>query len=227
MIPKKSLLSAAAVAACLGLTPFPAQAEWFADVSVGTAITSDNDAAAFGPGGVQLFQDLEFDTATSLGGRVGYWMDMKSPISFGVAVGILRFSPDISSQVAVVNFSPQAIDGIELDVTGMTFDLVMVRYQMMVSNKYPKGRLRPYAVLGPAVFFTTAKDVGGAGSATDASGGLKFALGTAWQVSSSVDLFGEYRLTHFSPETTVEGTFVTTEADITSNHLLLGLAFRF
>ncbi len=227
MISKKSLLLALAFAACLGFTPFPAQAEWFADISVGTAVTADNDASVIGPGVASQLKDVEFDTATSIGGRLGYWMDMRSPISFGVAVGILRFSPDITSQVVAVNGVPTAIDGIELDVTGMTFDLVMVRYQMMVSNKYPKGRLRPYAVLGPAVFFTTAKDNGGAGSATDASGGLKFALGTAWQVSSSVDLFGEYRLTHFSPETTVEGTFVTTETDITTNHLLLGLNFRF
>jgi len=237
MIHNKFFPVVAAILACSCFLAFPARAEWFADVSIGTALTSSSDLTTISPGTSTIATDVGFDSSFTLGGRMGHWSRTKyAPgLQLGGAAGLFRFSPDITSQVVPVNGTPTLLDTTEIDVTALSFDL-MARYPMMVSRKYPKGRLRPYLTLGPAIFFSTIKDQGniaGVGccrSATDTSFGLKLGFGAAWQIRKAVDLFGEYRFTHFNAEadiTDAAGTLTTAHVDINTNHLVAGISFRF
>ncbi len=237
MLPKNLPPVVAAGLVCLSLAAVPAQAEWFGDVSLGTALTGSSDLTTVDPGGKgegnQVFTEVDFDTSFTLGGRVGYWSeDIRAfGLDFGSAAGLFRFSPDITSQVVPVNGVAKLIKTTEIDVTALSFD-VMTRMPLMINKKYPKGRLRPYVTLGPTIFFSTIKDQGNIKertSDTDVSGGLKFGFGSAWQIRENVDLFGEYRFTHFGLDAKMEdpGGTVTAETDINTNHLVVGISFRF
>src|SRR6266480_6985317 len=69
-------------------------------------------------------------------------------------------------------------------------------------------------------------------SNTDTSLGLKAGIGATWFVTQNMGVFGEYRFTHFSPEFEFQNTFpgntkLKVHTDINTNHLLIGVSFRF
>jgi len=87
--------------------------------------------------------------------------------------------------------------------------LLMLRYPLLKDGDYPRGRLQPYAGVGPGAFVTTARiDVEPAGTEVsidttvaaglDVRGGVNF-LFTGWESPGSLAIILEYRFTHFEP----------------------------
>lgn len=223
---KQSLALAVMLVGVLAGTP--AGAEWFADVAIGTALTHSGDVDSTSSSGtLTQFRDVEYDKSFTSSGRVGYWFEQGGRWNFGLAVNLFRFEPDITSQTVQTGVSgSSALTGFtEIDVTALSLDLIL-------KIPYRVGRLRPYATAGPALFFSTIKSQGnfGGASATDTSLGLKFGLGAYYAIRPKVDLFGEYRYTQFSIDAeTITGTTSRSrlEMDVTTSHLVLGLAYRF
>jgi opacity protein-like surface antigen len=219
---EKSLALAVILVGVLAGTP--AGAEWFADVAIGTALTHNGDVdSTTASGGLTQFRDVEYDKSFTSSGRAGYWFEPGRRWNFGLAVNLFRFEPDISSQT--VAGSAPLTGFTEIDVTALSLDLI-------VKIPYRIGRLRPYATAGPALFFSTIRSQGnfGGASATDTPLGLKLGLGAYYAIGPRVDLFGEYRYTQFSidAETTTSTTGRSRlEMEVTTSHLILGLAYRF
>jgi opacity protein-like surface antigen len=214
---KKSVALAVILVGLLAGTP--AGAEWFADLAIGTALTHDGDVDSTSSGGaLTQFRDVEFDKSFTISGRVGNWYDR-----FGLAVNLFRFEPDIIAQTVT---SGQTLTGFtEIDVTALSFDV-------MLKIPYRFGRLRPYATAGPAIFFYTIKSQGqfNGASTTDTSLGLKFGVGAVYPFRPRLDLFGEYRYTSFSIDAeTIAGASSRSrlEMDVTTSHLVVGVAYRF
>jgi opacity protein-like surface antigen len=196
---KQSLALAVILVGILAGTP--ASAEWFADLAIGTALTHDGD--------VNQLSEVEFNESFTIGGRVGNWSDR-----FGLAVNLFRFEPDITSQT-----NPTLTGFTEIDVTALSLDL-------MWKIPYRIDRLRPYVTGGPAIFFSTIKGTNfGGTSATDTSLGLKFGVGAYYSLRARLDLFGEYRYTKFSIDAETGANRV--EMDVTTSHLVVGVAYRF
>src|SRR5262249_7803052 len=138
----------------------------------------------------------------------------------------------LSANVGQVSF-----DKVKLDVTDVSFDLMLRWPGLVASPQFPKGRLQPYLTVGPAVFFATAKgspNVRPPGNQThhDTTVGVKAGVGTTWMITPHIGIFGEYRFTHFSPkfdfDSDVPGFSKTkVETDVNTHHVLVGVTFRF
>ena len=82
---------------------------------------------------------VSYDSSFTVGGRMGYWFD-RAPW-FGVAFDVSYFS----ARASVVD-----VDVIPVSV------LFMYRVPLLTSEAYPKGRIRPYAGVGPSFVFALA-----------------------------------------------------------------------
>ena len=140
--------------------PRSVAAEWFVDLYAGGAFTEPNDHRNRAPVfnlDVVVF-DVTYDDSALLGGRAGYWFDSLSFLGLGLDASHL-FGPDIDAQtssfqacVASTCFSgPQALQRASLSVTSVGLDLLL-RWPLLTSSAFPKGRLQPYVAVGPAVF---------------------------------------------------------------------------
>ena len=78
--------------------------------------------------------DLDFDSDVTLGLRTGVWLE--SYPQFGLAVDLSYFNSDANN----ANFS----------VVPISF-LLMARMPVMVSAKFPNGRMQPYLAVGPSL----------------------------------------------------------------------------
>jgi opacity protein-like surface antigen len=93
---------------------------------------------------------------------------------------------------------------VKLDVFPIA-GLLMLRYPLLKSAAYPRGRLQPYAGVGPGAFVTTAKlDLTSLGAPDDFSDttvnlGLDARAGVNLYFVKSWAVFWEYRFTHFEP----------------------------
>ena len=189
-------------------------------------------------------RDLRFDSSVTGGGSLGYWFEALPWLGLGIDVAY--FAPSVSSQnvettvkLAGVsaNVGSLAFDKMKLDVTDVSFDLLLRWPGLVASSQFPKGRLQPYLTVGPAVFLATAKDSTNFGppnnqSSHDTSVGVKAGAGTTWMLTPNIGIFGEYRFTHFSPkfdfDTEVPGFSRTqVETDVNTHHVLVGVTFRF
>lgn len=214
----------------------PAWAEWFADVYVGAAMTLNDDLTITEPGTVNVLNDVDFDTSFAFGGRGGYWFETPLlGLHFGVAMDVSHFSPDLDSQVVsgTENGAPEVflLRELDLGVTALSLDL-MLRWQLLTSPEFPKGRLQPYFTVGPTLFIAHAEDSTNfppARSNTDIFGGVTVGAGVAWFLVRNIAIFGEYRFTHFDPEFefTDGAAPVTLETDVNTNYFLAGISFRF
>lgn len=222
--------------------PRSVAAEWFVDLYAGGAFTEPNDHRNRAPVfnlDVVVF-DVTYDDSALLGGRAGYWFDSLSFLGLGLDASHL-FGPDIDAQtssfqacVASTCFSgPQALQRASLSVTSVGLDLLL-RWPLLTSSAFPKGRLQPYVAVGPAVFVARFHDTSnfspGGQSDTDTAVGVKAAGGLAWQLTRQVAVFGEYRFTHFKAEWDFNGgPFgpLSVHAPITTHAVLGGLSIRF
>ena len=226
----------------------PASAEWFGDLYLGGAFTQNDDLTAKGSFNGSPFEltarDLRFDSSVTGGGRLGYWFEALPWLGLGLDVAY--FAPNVSSQnvdttvkLAGVstNVGQVSFDKLKLDVTDVSFDLMLRWPGLVASSQFPKGRLQPYLTVGPAVFLVTAKDSTNFGtpnnqSRHDTTVGVKAGFGTTWMLTPNIGLFGEYRFTHFSPkfefDSDVAGFSKTkVETDVNTHHVLVGVTFRF
>lgn len=170
-----------------------AQAEGFVGIRGGAAISENGDLRARSSGASigRTRGHLDYDVGSSFGVRGGYW--------FGPEVNWLGLAGDISYFRAREDRRRG-----ELDLHLVPFTpLLMLRAPLGTSQRYPGGRVQPYAAVGPALTLSVARlalddvisglddfydgefDVG-----VDARGGLAF------HVSPRVALFMEYRFTY-------------------------------
>ena len=239
---RKASLFAVVLVACESIAGSVA-AEWFGDLYLGGAFTQSHDLTAnvigVGPPTANTGLDVHFDTSVVGGGRFGYWFTV-APYGFGLEVS--HFQPNISPQTHGftrngVRLGTIRTDTVKLSVTEMSFDLMLRWPGLIASPLFPQGRLQHYVSLGPAVFIATANDSTNFGppndqSNTDTSLGLKAGIGATWFVTQNMGVFGEYRFTHFRPEFEFQNTFpgntkLKVHTDINTNHLLIGVSFRF
>jgi len=226
----------------------PASAEWFGDLYLGGAFTQNDDLTAKGSVNGTPFEltarDLRFDSSVTGGGRFGYWFEALPWL--GLGLDIAYFAPNASSQNVdtnvklggvSTNVGAVAFDKVKVDVTDVSFDLMLRWPGLVASPQFPKGRLQPYLTVGPAIFLATAKDSTNFGppnnqSSHDTSVGVKAGFGTTWMLTPHIGIIGEYRFTHFSPkfefDTDVPGFSKTkVETDVNTHHVLVGVTFRF
>ena len=209
----------------------PASAEWFGDLYLGGAFTQNDDLTAKGSVNGTPFEltarDLRFDSSVTGGGRFGYWFEALPWL--GLGLDIAYFAPNVSSQNVdtnvklggvSTNVGAVAFDKVKVDVTDVSFDLMLRWPGLVASPQFPKGRLQPYLTVGPAI------------SSHDTSVGVKAGFGTTWMLTPHIGIIGEYRFTHFSPkfefDTDVPGFSKTkVETDVNTHHVLVGVTFRF
>ena len=108
----------------------------------------------------------------------------------------------------------------------------MVRSSFLKDDEFPRGRLQPYAGVGPGVFVSSVNGTLGPNSnVTDTSVdlGFDFRAGAAYRLTELFTLFAEYRFTHVRPEFSLpsDGGTATSSASFNTHHFLTGLGFRF
>jgi opacity protein-like surface antigen len=219
----------------------PARAEWYADIYGGAAYTphSDMTLVVGSPNGPadHVFHDVKWNQSTELGMRAGYWFD--SLPWYGVGLDAFHFDADVPTQTVDVAISgatlPATLQAIDVSASVVAFDVLRLRYPLMAGGEYPNGRLQPYASAGPALFRVrvTNKANGELTTqpASNTTPGYKLAAGLSWQFTRRIGLFGEYRYTHVSVESALQGTItgarVPTQFDLDTHHLVAGLSLRF
>jgi opacity protein-like surface antigen len=222
--------------------PNPVVAEWFADLYAGAAFTDADDhtnrARALGMD-VVVF-DIAYKDSTVIGGRAGDWFDAFSFLGVGVDASHV-FGPDIRAQTASFEAcvpagcltGPQAVRRASLNVTSVGLDLLL-RWPLLTSSAFPRGRLQPYVAVGPAVFIAQFRDTSNFSpsnqSDTDTAVGVKTAGGLAWHFTRNLAVFAEYRFTHFKAEWEFQANpfgRLEVNAPITSHSVLGGLSLRF
>ena len=208
-----------------------ARAEGFADFRIGGAITPNTDGSnTIGGAPPSPSEPIEFKAGVSVGIRGGYWLD--SVPWLGFAFDLSYFDPDEDVSVLPV----------KLDVFPISA-LLMLRYPLLKSAAYPRGRLQPYAGVGPGAFVTTAKiklkDVGASENFSDTQvnlgvdvrGGVNFHFAPPNFPGESLAIFLEYRFTHFEPsdfKDDIAGVPSELEADqLDTHHIVVGLGWYF
>jgi len=226
---KKTKLFLAAVWFVL-VFPTLVRAEWFLDVYGGEASTQDASVTAETTSyGILMAtttkshtEEADFDTSFTMGGRIGYWFE-KVPW-LGVSLDLSYFKAE--GEKAEFHAVPLSL-------------LLMLRWPLFKSENFPKGKLQPYAGIGPGYFFTDSKvnfrpslqdSVSGASNEI----GFDARVGLAWQFHKHWAIFGEYRYTDVKIDFTQEdflplfsGTDESMKAHLKTNHFLVGVSCRF
>ena len=234
MIQRRLSLVALVAVVCSAVFGTPrASAEWLADIYVGLGATETNDVRLSTPGTKLRYQDLDFDRSITYGGRFGKYFDTAPWV--GLAVDALNFTPDVSAQSAIQTIGAPTrtvLPPMNIGVLALSVDL-MLRVPLFATQEIPGGRLQPYVLGGPGIFFVTAEDHGNFirrhQSDVEIVGGYTAGGGVTWQFSRALGLFSEYRYSHVNPEFEFQnlGTRTTYETDIDTHHVLLGLSFKF
>ncbi len=206
-----------------------ALAEGFIDIYGGWASTRDADVdvsiSSSSLGFVSTesrTEKVDFDSSYTLGARAGYWFE-KFPY-VGIAADLSYFkAEDKTTEIHVVPISL----------------MLMLRYPLFKSEKFPHGRIQPYVGIGPG-FFISVSNVDFRPTLPDTFSGASFDVGLdlraglAWQFHKHFAFFGEYRYTDFSinfEQTDIlfglAGTKETMKAHLTTNHFLVGVSYRF
>jgi opacity protein-like surface antigen len=204
-------LSLALLVLMLALAPV-ASAEWFADFYLGPAITGGSDVT-FELFNRQQTQKLNGRSSPEFGLRFGRWLDDFNLWWLGAAVDVSYFRPAIDVQTVPISL------------------LAMARYGFFKDDEFPKGRLQPYVGIGPGLFFSIASGNIGSLTVDDTSTdiGLDFRTGVAFQFDPNWAAFLEYRFTHIEPSwsANVFGTNSSASTTFNTNHILLGVSYRF
>lgn len=132
---------------------------------------------------------VSYDSSFTVGGRVGYWFDRA--LGFGVAFDVSYF--------------PARASTVDIDVIPISV-LFMYRVPLLTSEAYPKGRVRPYAGVGPSFVFAVASTdfrptVSPVDGELSKTVGLDVRAGVDWMFAPKLALFTEYRFLNVSVET--------------------------
>jgi hypothetical protein len=217
-------------------SPATARAEGFVDFRIGGAVTQDTDAMIkVGPVGdpPQTFGGsgpIEFTAGVSIGIRGGYWLESIPYVGFALDLSFFNPEEDVSQLPLKLQVYP---------ISG----LLMLRYPLLKDSDYPRGRLQPYAGVGPSAFVTTAKmdipdpvpenftdstvDLG-----LDVRGGVNFHFTRPNWPGESLAIFLEYRFTHVKPSNFKENVagLLPVELGIDqldSHHITAGVGWYF
>lgn len=180
----------------------------------------------------------EFDKSVTAGIRGGYWFANW----FGLAVDAFYFQPDIESG----DFTPNGADVKAFPISA----LFLFRWPFLRSERYPLGRLHPYAGAGPSLFITDFDGVVDlnvlplececagqprpAGpirsmSSTNVDPGLEAVGGLDFMFLPFMGLFAEYKYTLANPtwRDNVGGFDTDYRVPLRTHHFVGGLTFRF
>jgi len=213
------------------LTTGPAQAlaEGFIDIYGGWASTPSADVDVSISSSSLGFVSTEshtgkvdFGSSYTLGARAGGYFE-KLPY-VGIAGDLSYFKAENGTT--------------EIHVIPISL-LLMLRYPLFKSEKFPHGRIQPYVGIGPGFFvsvsnvdFRPALPKTVSGTCFDV--GLDLRTGITWQFQKRLALFGEYRYTNFNIDLEqtdilygLAGTQQTMKTHLTTNHFLIGVSYRF
>jgi len=159
------------------------------------------------------------DSGSIFGGRIGFWS--KNYAWLGLAV---------DASVSQVDFG-------EIDIgIGSASVLVMARLAIKKSKKFPRGKIQPYAGVGPGIFFggmsEFIQEIPPSGAVLDDSYfsiGLDARVGLTFLFNESYGIFLEYAFKRFTAEFSSDVTAGTAilEPTLSTNSLSLGMTFRF
>jgi len=226
-----------------------ASAEQFVRVFAGPAWTQSTDVKHSFPPDFDSFtlKDIDFSTGPAVGWGLGHWFQSFPYLGLGVDVHLFKFNSDKQSitecvtSLGVTNCTPGTRERSQnYRATAIAFPL-MGRLPLSVSKEYPNGRTQPYVLVGPTIFAATYTDPGGHFSPrhqkdTDTSVGVTAGAGLTFMVTPSIDLFTEYRFTHFSPQFRVTDDFgigfdppapAKVKLDANTHRLLFGISYHF
>ena len=222
-------------------SPDTARAEAFFDLRFGATVTHDTDATLkIGPAAgipeISASGPLELKASPTLGFGGGYWLGSVPWLGFAVDLSLFTPNEDASG------------DNLKLIVFPIS-GLLMLRFPLLKSTTYPRGRLQPYAGVGPGAFVTNAKiklKKSGAPknfADTTVAAGLDVRAGINFHVLSAdsdpfkdgqvgaMAVFLEYRFTHFDPpefKEKIVGVPFKLELDqLNTHHIALGLRVHF
>ena len=190
-----------------------------------------------------LLKDIDFRTGPAVGWGFGHWFQAFPYLGLGVDVHLFKFNSDkqsITGCDTIPGFGTSCGPDVEVSqhyrATAIAFPL-MARLPLSVSKEYPNGRTQPYVLVGPTIFVATYTDPGGHFSPqgqkdTDTSVGVTAGAGLTFMVTPSIDLFTEYRFTHFSPEFRVTDNWppvvpAKVKLDANTHRLLFGISYHF
>jgi opacity protein-like surface antigen len=226
---KKFLLVIFSMFCFLAIGPAQALAEGFIDIYGGWASTRDADVdvsiSSSSLGFVHTeshAQKIDFGSSYTLGARAGGWFEKLPYVGIGGDLSYFKAENE-TTEIHVVPISL----------------LLMLRYPLFKSEKFRHGRIQPYVGIGPGIFLsvsnvdfrpTVPKTISG----TSFDVGLDLRAGIAWQFHKHLALFGEYRYTDFSIDLEqtdilygLAGTKETMNTQLTTNHFLIGISYRF
>jgi hypothetical protein len=218
-------------AGMLLLSARPAAGEPFLDLYAGAAQTESATVkagqrdcnfgfffATCGPE-TEATQGADFDLAATYGIRGGYWFETVPWL--GIAGDLSTFEADS--------------DNVRFRIVPFTI-LVMARLPLLTTDDIPRGRVQPYAGVGPSLFYQKATvdfrpEVSRKVGLESIDLGLDVRAGLTWQFHRRVGLFGEYRFTYLPISTDSDSDFGPTEervdAKLNTHHVLLGVSIRF
>jgi len=246
---KRSFITLLFVLTCV-LGGTGARAEGFIDLYAGWARTDYSTARVTippvfvsGAGNPNLanqtFSNVDartnFEGSVTAGLRGGYWFANW----FGLAVDAFYFQPDIKS----ADFTPQGADVKAFPISA----LFLFRWPFLRSERYPLGRLHPYAGAGPSLFITTFDGVANPNvfpysllnppevkpldtlSSTNVDPGLETVAGVDFLFLPFMGFFAEYKYTLANPvwKDDVAGTSTEYSVPLRTHHFVGGLTFRF
>jgi opacity protein-like surface antigen len=225
---KKTKLFLLAVCFLL-ILPTLARAEWFLDVYGGKSSTRDANVNAevthysiFGSSSQSHTEKADLDSSFTMGGRLGYWSE-KLPW-LGVSLDLSYFKAEGEKA--------------EFDVVPLSL-LLMLRWPLFKSENFPKGKLQPYAGVGPGFCFTDSRvnfrpTLQDRVSGPSGEIGFDVRAGLAWQFHKHWAIFGEYRYTDVKIDLKQEDYFAiisgseeSIKTDLKTNHYLMGISYRF
>ena len=170
--------------------------------------------------------DLSGAESAGLGFRVGYWIGASKFQWLGVAGDLNYFQADAQDSDADVSFTSLSL-------------MLMFRYPLMMSEKYPHGRFYPYAGIGgmkSAIEISAPSEQAQGQTDSDIAGVL--CTGIKWMITPKLGLFTEYRFVSISfddREVTVNHDFFgwphtrvfEAEGDVQAHQLLGGVSYHF
>jgi opacity protein-like surface antigen len=203
----------------LSLTPLlstNANAEGYVAFQLGATIPNDlRDIRGTGAFSGVTISDLELKTDFLYGGKIGYYFSQ--PKWLGVETEVFTSKPDFAAQTVTVT-GPGGSVAVALPELEGSRETV---WAFNLLARYPGEQFQPYAGIGLGIFFI---------EDADTAPGLNVLAGGRFFLTKNFALFGEYKYTHASSETSLTVAGVGTgsfEFDFSAHRLAFGLGFHF
>jgi hypothetical protein len=211
------------------ILPTLARAEGFLDFYGGRAMSKDAQVeASISSSGLGLVtteshtQPTDFDPSFTFGGRWGYWFEKLPYVGLSLDLSYIR-ADDKDVNIRVIPISL----------------LLMLRWPLFKSEKFPHGRIQPYAAIGPSLYYSHARvdfrpDLPEKISGDDCDVSVDMRAGLSWQIHKHWAIFAEYRYTDIKIDFTntdflfgFAGSEESVKSNLEANHFLLGISYRF